>query len=352
MQDISVDLQSTILAAVDRASPLCIQGSGSKSFYGREPRGRILKVAGNSGILSYEPTELVVTARCGTPLDEIEKTLAEQGQMLGFEPPHFGVNPTLGGVVATGLSGPRRPFSGSLRDFVLGCRVINGRGEILSFGGEVMKNVAGYDLSRLMAGSLGTLAVILEISLKVIPSPETELTLRQEMDDWQAIAKMNQWLAKPLPISALAWVQGVVYIRLSGGRHAVTEAAKTLGGDPLESGYLFWTGLRDQKLPFFRQPGQLWRLSLQSASPTIQLKGDWVYDWGGGQRWIRSEDSAETVFRTAEAYRGHATLFRTQGSREVVFQPLSKQVARIQRRLKDAFDPKRIFNPGRMYGEW
>lgn len=352
MQDTSAEIQSAVRYAIDRSSPLSIQGNGSKSFYGRKPQGRILSVSAHTGILNYQPTELVITARCGTPLEEIENALDAQGQMLGFEPPHFGVNPTLGGTVATGLSGPRRPFSGSVRDFVLGCRIINGRGEILSFGGEVMKNVAGYDLSRLMAGSLGTLAVILDISFKVVPRPEIELTLRQEMDDRQALDKMSQWRTKPLPISALTWMQGAVYIRLSGGQHAVTGAKRILGGELLENDSLFWSEMRDHQHRFFQQTDPLWRISLESTSPILPLSGNWIYDWGGEQRWLQSTCLPETVFKLANSVGGHATLFRSQGNREAIFQPLSKQVASVQARVKDAFDPNRIFNPGRMYPEW
>ncbi|MGH8548276.1 MAG: glycolate oxidase subunit GlcE [Methylococcales bacterium] len=352
MQDISADLQSAVLDAIERADPLSIHGNGSKSFYGREAQGRVLKVAEHSGILHYEPTELVVTARCGTPLEFIESTLAGQGQMLGFEPPHFGSSPTLGGAVACGLSGPRRPFSGSARDFVLGCRIINGRGEILSFGGEVMKNVAGYDLSRLMAGSLGTLAVILEISLKVIPRPEIELTLQQEIGEREAIEKMNRWQGKALPISALAWHRGAAYIRLSGGHHAVSAASRILGGEELENDGQFWNSLRDQRLPFFRQRGNLWRLALAPAAPVIELSGDWFYEWGGAQRWFVREDPAQTLFETAAEHGGHATLFRAVGNRDAVFQPLPEEIARIQKRVKKAFDPHGILNPGRMYPGW
>ncbi|MCI0667632.1 MAG: glycolate oxidase subunit GlcE [Methylococcaceae bacterium] len=352
MQDISADLRSAILDAIDRKNPLNVQGGGSKSFYGREAHGRILKVAGHRGILHYEPTELVLSARCGTPLDLIENTLAGQGQMLGFEPPHFGSSPTLGGAVASGLSGPRRPFSGSVRDFVLGCRVINGRGEILSFGGEVMKNVAGYDLSRLMAGSLGTLAVILEISLKVVPRPEIELTLRQELGEREAIEKMNRWQGRPLPITALAWHRGLACIRLSGGQASVSAASRKLGGEELENGGQFWDALRDQKLPFFRSRGNLWRLALKPAAPAIERPGDWFYEWGGAQRWCVSEDPSLSLFERAAGFGGHATLFRTLGDRGAVFQPLSEEMARIHERLKKAFDPHGVLNPGRMYSSW
>lgn len=352
MQDISKDLQVALLDAIETARPLSIQGHNSKSFYGRESCGRILSVREHRGILHYEPTELVLTARCGTPVEWIESTLAAENQMLDFEPPHFGSGPTLGGAVASGLSGPRRPFAGSVRDFVLGCRVMNGRGEILSFGGEVMKNVAGYDLSRLMCGSLGTLAVILEISVKVVPRPETELTLCQEIGELKAIENMNQWQGKPLPISALAWHRGLQYIRLSGGEHSVNAAARSIGGERLERGGEFWNGLRDQRLAFFCVRGNLWRLAVAPAAPVIELAGDWFYDWGGAQRWLVSDDPAQTLFETAARCGGHATLFRADGNRDAVFQPLSEEVARIHGRLKKAFDPHGIFNPGRMYRDW
>jgi glycolate oxidase FAD binding subunit len=352
MPDDSRGLQARVRQAIDERRSLCFLGGGTKSFYGREPRGQLLETLSHSGIISYEPTELVLTARCGTPLNVIEGTLANEGQFLGFEPPGFGGNATLGGAIATGLSGPRRPFAGAARDFVLGCRIINGRGQILSFGGQVMKNVAGYDLSRLMAGSLGTLGLILDVSLKVLPSPEAEMTLRQEMPAEKGIAQMNEWLGEPLPISGLTWCEGAVYVRLSGGRLAVDAALAKLGGERLPADDGFWPNLRNQKLPFFDQPGNLWRFSLEPAAAVLDIQGEWLYEWGGGQRWLMSEDAGKFVFRIAEQHGGHATLFRSIGQRKTVFHPLPKETGRVQQRLKCSFDPWGLFNPGRMYREW
>lgn len=351
MPDLSSDLQVAVIDARARNSPLSIQGSGSKAFYGRATQASILDTSGHSGILNYEPSEVVITARCGTRLSDIEATLAEKGQMLGFEAPRFGPDSTLGGVIASGLSGPRRPFSGSVRDFVLGCRLINGRGEILSFGGETMKNVAGYDLSRLMAGSLGTLGVLLEVSLKVIPRPPSELTLRFELVASRAIEQMNRWMGLSLPISALAWHRGICSMRLSGGEKSLNAARRATGGELLPGHEAFWDALRDHKLEFFRTPGTLWRWSLASATPPPAITGDWFYDWGGAQRWLVSPDPEFSLFETAAQNSGHATFFRGQISRDRVFQPLSPSLLGIHQRIKIAFDPERVFNPGRMYSE-
>lgn len=331
---------------------LAIRGGGSKIFYGGPERGERLDLGAYRGVVAYEPTELVVTARAGTPLVELDAALAGKGQYLAFEPPHFGPTATVGGMLAAGLSGPRRASVGALRDFVLGVRLLSGSGEVLSFGGQVMKNVAGYDVARLMAGSLGTLGVLLEVSLKVLPRPVAEKTLRFAIGEAAALALLNQWAGKPLPISASAWHDGVLTLRLSGAAAAVAEAHRLLAGDEVADAEAasFWQSLREQTHGFFAGEEPLWRLSLPSVTPP-QALGMTLIEWGGAQRWLRGGDPAQ--FRAAAVRAGgHATLFRAEHALKAtvgVFQPLSQPLVRIHRNLKRAFDPQGVFNPGRLY---
>ena len=339
-------------AAARRA--LRFRGGGSKDFYGNAPRGDLLDTRAHRGIVAYEPTELVVTARCGTPLAELEKILSAQGQFLAFEPPSFGAAATLGGCVAAGLSGPRRACAGALRDYVLGAKIVDGRGQILGFGGQVMKNVAGYDLSRLLAGSLGTLGLILEVSLKVLPRPRAELTLKLEMPHAKALESMNRWAGQPLPLTASAWIDGDLALRLSGAESAIKAAAEKLGGEAVEASQAerFWSGIREQSDAFFAGEGPLWRLSLPSHAPQIELPGVQLIEWGGALRWIRTNADAATVRGAAARAGGHATLFRAADKPAGAFTPLPPAAARLHRELKNAFDPARIFNPGRLYPEY
>ncbi|GAB4175037.1 MAG: glycolate oxidase subunit GlcE [Rhodocyclaceae bacterium] len=341
-------LRETIRAAAAAKRALRIRGGGSKDFYGGPLRGEILDTRDHAGVVSYEPTELVVTARCGTRLAELEGLLAEHGQMLAFEPPHFGAAATLGGAVACGLSGPRRMAAGALRDFVLGVKIIDGRADVLAFGGQVMKNVAGYDLSRLVAGSLGTLGVIVEVSLKVLPLPAAEVTLRFEMPEGRAIETMNRWAGKPIPISATCWHDGVLTVRLSGARAGVEAARRQLGGEAPEDGSPFWLALREQEHPFFDRDAALWRLALPPATRALALAGEVLIEWGGAQRWIKTAEPAAALREAARAAGGHATLFRAPYRSAEPFQPLAPALAKIHQRLKAAFDPAGIFNPGRM----
>lgn len=342
-----------IREAAARRAPLRLRGGGSKDFYGNEPRGQILDTRAHAGIVEYEPTELVVTARGGTPLAELEGALAAGGQMLPFEPPHFGPGATLGGCVAAGLSGPRRAAAGAVRDFVLGARLLDGRGRELGFGGRVMKNVAGYDVSRLLAGSLGTLGVILEVSLKVLPRPPSEATLRLELPQAKAIEQLNRWAGAPLPISASAWRDGELHLRLSGAQPAVRAAAAKLGGDALaqDAAARFWAGVREQTDAWFEGEAPLWRLSLPSSAPPLELPGEPLIEWGGALRWLRTQAAAALVRGAAARAGGHATLFRGGDKAAGVFAPLAPALARLHRELKSAFDPVGIFNPGRLYPE-
>ncbi|MGH8808244.1 MAG: glycolate oxidase subunit GlcE [Noviherbaspirillum sp.] len=355
MEQALQQFRDTIAAASANKTALRIRGGGSKDWYGQALQGDILDTRGYAGIVAYDPTELVITARCGTPLADIEAALAQHNQMLAFEPPQFNQDSTIGGVVATGLSGPRRQAVGAVRDFVLGTQLMDGKGEVLTFGGQVMKNVAGYDVSRLLTGSLGTLGLILEVSLKVLPKPFFETTLRFEMREADAIERLNRWGGQPLPISASAWHGGVLIVRLSGAQAAVKAAVQKMGGEEEAQAELFWNELRHHNNGFFAAatgPTGLWRLSLPSVTPPLALEGEQLIEWGGAQRWLRSDADPVAIRATAERLGGHATLFRGGDKSVGVFHPLAAPVAKIHRNLKNAFDPSGIFNPGRMYLEF
>lgn len=355
-----------ILDAQAERRVLRIRGGGTKDWYGQAHervevpsdspvdgmgRAAVLDTRHYSGIVAYEPTELYITARCGTPLAEIEAELARHGQMLAFEPPHFGENATLGGAIACGLAGPRRATSGGVRDFVLGCVMMDGRGEVLRFGGQVMKNVAGYDVSRLMTGSMGTLGLMLEVSVKVLPRPYRETTVRLAMPEIEAIRCMNEWSGQPLPISATCWHAGQLTVRLSGAEVAVQAAHDRIKGDLVPDGRAFWASLREQEHMFFTDSPSLWRLSVPSSTGALILGGEQLIEWGGAQRWLRiSADAAgaERIRSTAAAAGGHATLFRGGDKSVGVFHPLAPALARIEARLRASFDPHGVFQTGRM----
>jgi glycolate oxidase FAD binding subunit len=329
-----------------RGTKLRIRGGGSKDFYGAELVGEPLEMSPYAGVVAYEPKELVLTVRAGTPLAEVERVLEAERQMLPFEPPHFGESATIGGAVAAGLSGPRRPYAGAVRDFVLGARIVNGKGEDLSFGGRVIKNVAGYDVSRLMAGALGTLGVITEISFKVLPKPAAEATLAFEMEEGDAIQQANVWAGQPLPISATSWHEGVLRVRLSGAEPAIAAARTKLGGE--ESDAAHWKALREHQLPFFGAQA-LWRVSVPQTCEPLDVGTRSLVEWGGGVRWIAGEHDALALRSTVERAGGHATLFRAADKSAGAFHPLKPAILKIHRRLKAAFDPAGILNPGRMY---
>ena len=342
--------------AAARARPLRIRGGGSKDFYGQRLHGELLDVRPIAGVVDYEPSELVVTVRAGTRLRELQALLAERGQCLPFEPPQFGVGSTIGGAVAAGLSGPARASVGSLRDYVLGVQIVNGKGELLTFGGQVMKNVAGYDVSRLMAGSLGTLGVIVQVSLKVLPVPPAEATLLFDLSETSARQQLNRWGGQPLPLNASCWADGHLAVRLRGAQAAVAAAARSMGGQALapERAERQWPALRDQALPFFRlAPGEaLWRASVPDTATPLNL-GPTLVEWHGAQRWIKATPADATHVREAAARAGgHATLFRGGDGSVPVFTPLAPALAQIHARLKHEFDPTGIFGPGRLYDEF
>lgn len=350
--DFIADLRARISAASGARTALRFRGGGTKDFYGGALRGEVVGMGGYSGIVAYEPKELVLTVRAGTALAEVEATLAAERQMLPFEPPHFpGGRATIGGTVAAGLSGPRRPYAGAVRDFVLGARIVNGKGEDLSFGGRVIKNVAGYDVSRLMAGALGTLGAITEVSFKVLPLPSAEITLSQQVDEAQATRRVNAWAGQPLPITATAWFAGRLLVRLAGAESAVRAARARIGGDEAADLPDFWPALRDHRIAFFAGDAPVWRVSVPQPTPPVDLGATPLVEWGGGLRWFRGDLDAARVRSEAARAGGHATLFRGGDKSAGVFQPLAPAMLKVHKRLKDAFDPAGIFNPGRMYEE-
>jgi glycolate oxidase FAD binding subunit len=350
-KDISQELQHSIERAITSKTALNICAGNSKRFYGRPASGEVLDISEHSGVISYEPTELVITARAGTRLQDIEEVLAEENQMFGFEPPAFAETATIGGTIACNLSGPRRAFSGSARDFVLGSAIINGKAERLHFGGEVMKNVAGYDVSRLMCGAMGTLGVLLEVSIKVLPRPETEVTLVHDLSAQDSLAKVHQLARKPLPVSATCFDENALHIRLSGTQAAVQAARKLVGGDELQSGDDFWKKLKEHESAYFNSTMDVWRLSIASNAPVLNLEGKALYEWNGAQRWLISEERDEAIRDQVSRQGGHAVCFRQRNPRSNVFHPLDNGLLKIHRQLKRAFDPDLIFNPGRMYAK-
>ena len=353
--DASEALAECIRRAEAEGTPLRIVGGDTKAFYGRHVRGEPLSTREHRGITEYDPVELIVSVRTGTPLRELEAALAANGQMLPCEPPHFGEDATVGGMIASGLSGPRRPWAGSVRDFVLGTRIISHHGNEQRFGGQVMKNVAGYDLSRLMVGAQGTLGLLTEVSMKVLPLPGASRNLHLDMPLTESLEKLSEWGRQPLPISAAAWLDGALHLRLEGGPSSVAATAERLGGDELKPD--FWEALREQRLAFFgaKDPRPLWRLSLPHHTPMLELPGvaetDVLYDWAGAQRWVRGDLDAHALREIVARTGGHATCFRGASGDPVdaPFTPLTPVVEKYHRNLKAELDPQGIFNPGRLY---
>jgi glycolate oxidase FAD binding subunit len=351
MADIAKRLQQQILSARDTGTKLNIIGGNSKAFMGRVSSGEPLNVAGHSGIVSYQPVELVLTARAGTPLTELVAALDEHNQMLSFEPPRFGGAATLGGTLACNQSGPGRPWWSSVRDQVLGVRLLNGRGEHLRFGGQVMKNVAGYDVSRLQAGAMGSLGLITEVSLKVLPKPVVTRTLVFDVGLEDAVALMNRRAAEPKPLSAACWLDNRLYLRLSGARAAVDATLSQWQGQgrQLDDDDAFWAALRDQKLAYFEGEAPLWRFSIRSTAVNPDLPGNWLIDWGGAQRWYRGDASMAQMQQLAETAGGQVSLFRGGDRQADVMHPQARALQLLQQRLKQSFDPDGVFNPGRLY---
>ncbi len=352
MNDTVSAWRERIRAASAAHAPLRLVGGGTKDFYGQELIGERFDTTVHRGIVDYDPAEMVITARCGTPLVEIEQALARERQMLAFEPPHFGSNASLGGCIAAGLSGPRRPYAGAVRDVVLGVRLLDGRGDDLSFGGRVMKNVAGFDVSRLIAGSLGTLGVIVEVSLRCLPCPKVEMTIAQEIGVDDALRRFNEWGGMPLPITATCWDGGRATIRLSGAESAVANSARRIGGEPLPDAATFWADVREQRSAFFDdRDADLWRTSVRSTAPAPEGAGEPLIEWGGALRWYRSShpEQGQNLRSWAGTHGGHATLFHGTDKSAGAFQPLPAAMLVLHQRLKSALDPVGIFNPRRLY---
>lgn len=355
--DAGHDASETLCERVRRAhherTPLRIVGGNTKAFYGRRVEAtHELSTTDHRGIVHYDPVELVASVRAGTRLRDLEQVLAEHGQRLAFEPPHFGESATVGGMVAAGLSGPRRPWVGSVRDFVLGVRVITHEGKQLRFGGEVMKNVAGYDLSRLMVGAQGTLGLLTEISFKVLPLPPASACLRLELPLEKARQRLCEWGRRPLPITGATFENDTLHIRLEGGEGSVDATRRHIGGDDESPRY--WDDLREHRLSFFvrEDPRPLWRLSLPTRTRLPALEGDWLVDWGGAQAWLRSGEDDVAIKEAAVAAGGHATRFTPCASDASPFTPLLPVLDKYHRQLKARLDPHAIFNPGRIYADW
>ncbi len=354
-RDLADDLQARVREAHAARSPLCIVAGGTRGFYGRRVEGAELAVGGHRGIIEYQPSELVVTVRAGTPLAELEEALREQHQMLAFEPPHHGEDSTIGGAIACGLSGPRRAAAGAARDFVLGTTVINGLGQRCRFGGQVMKNVAGYDAARLMVGAQGTLGLLLDVSLKVLPMPKAEETLKLSLGAAEMPARVLRWVRQGLPITASCHREGTLCLRLGSTPSAVRAARARIAREHIceqiceELAADFWRQIRDQRHPFFRASGNLWRLSHLPTAPFYS--GDpeaALLEWNGALRWVHAE---EDMYAEAERHGGHAQrhpLHAREGADGDIFPTLAPGLARIQRRLREAFDPHGILNPGRL----
>lgn len=348
------DVTQTLLDAVHKARetrvPLRLCGGDTKrDCIGRSIDAHTLSIASHRGITNYEPGELVLTARAGTSIAALLEATAAEGQTLAFEPPQYRGDATLGGTLACNLSGPARPWSGSIRDHVLGVQLINGKAELLDFGGRVMKNVAGYDVSRVQAGALGTLGVITEVSLKVMPLPEATTTLRYELCARDAIATMNQRSAEPKPLYGACWFDGQLFLRLSGTASAVEHTAQHWGGEPVASSDAPWAALRELELPYFDGDEPLWRLSVAATATIENSDSNTLIDWGGAQRWLRGEFDLQAMQESCSAAGGHASLFRGGNRHSDVRTVSNATEKRLHNRLKDAFDPDHIFNPGRLY---
>lgn len=365
MRDINQQLIDQVKSAHDQGRPLNICGGNSKVFLGRRSasieNADIIDVSEHRGILEYNPVELVMTARAGTPLVDIEQALAEHQQVLSFQPPTFAGAATLGGTLAANLSGPTRPWSGSIRDMVLGAKIINGQGELLNFGGQVMKNVAGYDLARAQAGAMGALGLISQVSLKVLPKAEMEQTLSLQVTENEAIILMNQLAGSVKPIMSACWFQGRLKVRLSGAANSVEQSVRQwcveYGFTVDEQGDVFWQQLKEYQLPFFiqqlAQPEQvLWRFSIKSSAPALPTGGETLIDWGGAQRWLINPSlDTDELQQLAQQAGGSVAKWRG-GQRDLeVNHPLPQAMQALQQRLMRSLDSKNILNPGRLY-EW
>ncbi len=347
--DDSNAMREQVVEAIAVKQKLRIIGGGSKRFMLGEREGAALSIAEHSGITAYNPTEMVITARAGTTIAEIDSALREQGQMLPSESPDLNNKATLGGTVAAGFSGPRAAFAGSLRDIVLGCKMINGKGEVLSFGGQVLKNVAGYDISRLLVGSYGILGVILEVSMKVLPLPAAEVTLTFEKTSLQqALAFSNKLIDDAVPVSAVCHQEGALLVRISGNEATVKSVRAEIGGETVSND--FWSQLGNLELPFFADKTlPLWRINLPASTANLALEGNWLTDCNGAQRWYRGAAPADEIRKLCSVAGGQATYIMGGSEQVETFQPLESNLLRWHQQLKTAFDPYNLFNTKLMY---
>lgn len=350
MTDCREKIAAKLQDAYQQKQTLQIKAGGTKDFYGRNIQAKTLSLADHTGVIEYEPSELYITARSGTPLLEIEQTIAKQNQILPCEPPHFGTTATLGGMIASGLAGPRRVNAGSVRDCVLGTEILNGKGEHLRFGGKVMKNVAGYDVSRLMCGALGTLGVLISVSLRLLPKPVCEQTIALTLDSNVAIKKMNQWANTPIPISATFYDGNELYVRLSSSLSAIEACKKEIGGELVDNNDIFWSNIKEHAHDFFISDKSLWRISVPPNTEVLNIPGDSVIEWNSALRWYISDADENTIRSEANRVGGHATLFKGNVT-EQVFHPLSEPSMKLHKKLKYVLDPAGILNPGRMFAE-
>ncbi len=350
MNDCAQEIADKIKHSYQQKQPLEITAGSTKQFYGRKINAQLLNVKNHSGVTEYEPSELYITAHCGTSLDEIERVIENKNQILPFEPPNFGPSATIGGTVACGLSGPRRAYSGNVSDCILGAEVINGKGEQLHFGGRVMKNVAGYDVSRLMCGALGTLGVLTSITLRLLPKPENEQTVAFNMSSTEAIKKMNQWANTPLPISATLHNADSLYVRLSGSHSTIKSSASEMQGEFIENSETFWEMIKEHKHSFFNSDLPLWRISVPPSTPELNIQGECVMEWNGALRWYATEVNENVIRTEVERIGGHATLFKGDCTQNI-FHPLSNVSMKFHKHLKQVMDPGRILNPGKMFAE-
>lgn len=342
-------LLDQVQSAITDSTPLCIVGGNSKRQLGRQPTGKRIDVGDYNGVVEYQPAELVVTVRAGTSVSELQAILAREKQFLACDPPVLDGNATVGGALACNQSGPSRPWYGSIRDHVLGVRLINGKGEHLRFGGQVMKNVAGYDVSRLQAGAMGTYGLLTEVSLKVAPMPESSITVRRQIDASDAIRAMNDISRTPAPLTGASWYDGEMTLRLSGPRTAIEAAAASIDGELLENDDTFWTALRDQTSPLFDRAEDLWRFSVRSNCVHTKPQSDWLIDWGGAQRWLAGQHDRDELEKSAPGCGGEVTRYRGGARDAQVLPPLAASKRAVLMRMKQAFDPAGVFNPGRLY---
>ena len=349
--DISDNLQDQVASALNDKTSLRISAGNSKSFYGNNVSAQDIDTLEHKGIVEYQPSELVVTVRSGTLLSELEAELKSNKQMLAFEPPQHNENTTIGGVIACGLSGPRRAACGSARDFVLGTTIINGKAQKCRFGGQVMKNVAGYDASRLMVGAQGTLGLILDISLKVLPINETEISVKLKIELQDASNTIQRWIRQGLPVSASCFLKDTLYIRLGSTHSAVKQSLNIISRDfdIEEIDNNFWLQIKNQTHDFFTRTQNLWRCSHQATTEIYEEAGEQLIEWNGALRWIHSDNN---LYSIAGEFNGHAQRYPIANDVKAVtdiFHPLQPVALKIHQRLKHAFDPENILNPERLY---